>query len=138
MEFYPIETQINYSFLKKLKFTFKKDTIKKSIFHYTFIYGLQGILSKKILYFTNINYMNDKNKIIANPESLGKDIVVSEKEQSNLSTAILNSQENIFIRYFSLDSYSPQCRMTIQKKSIIKVLTYYFIIKISQTIFVLH
>ena len=134
MEFYPIEIQINYSFLKKLKFTFKKDTIKKYIFHYTFIYGLQGILSKKILYFTNINYMNDKNKIIANPESLGKDIVVSEKEQSNLSTAILNSQENIFIRYFSLDS----CRMTIQKKSIIKVLTYYFIIKISQTIFVLH
>lgn len=107
MEFYPIEIQINYSFLKKLKFTFKKDTIKKSIFHYTSIYGLQGILSKKILHFTNINYMNDKNKIIANPESLGKDIDVSEKEQSNLSTAILNSQENIFIRYFSLDSYSP-------------------------------
>lgn len=106
MEFYPIETQINYSFLKKLKFTFKKDTIKKSIFHYTSIYGLQGILSKKILHFASINYMNDKNKIIANPESLGKDIDVFEKEQSNLSTVILNSQENIFIRYFSLDSYS--------------------------------
>ena len=138
MEFHPIETQMNYSFLKKLKFTFKKDTIKKSIFHHTSIYGLQGILSKKILHFTNINYMNDKNKIIANPESLGKDIDESKKEQSNLSTAILNSQKIYLFVIFHLIAILLQCRTTIQKKSIIKVLTYNFIIKISQTIFVLH
>ena len=83
MEFHPIETRINYSLLEKSKLTFRRGSREKSIFHYTSIYGLQGILSKKSLHFTNINYMNDKDEIIAGLESFSKDIDVSEKQHTN-------------------------------------------------------
>ena len=106
MEFHHIETRINYSLLKKSKLTFRRGSREKSIFHYTSIYGLQGILSKKSLHFTNINYMNDKDEIIAGLESFSKDSDVFEKQQSELRSILSDSQENVFVCCFSLDNDS--------------------------------
>ena len=106
MEVHLIETRINYSLLKKSKLTFRRGSREKSIFHYTSIYGLQGILSKKSLHFTNINYMNDKDEIIAGLESFGKDSGVFEKQQSELRSILSDSQENVFVCCFSLDNDS--------------------------------
>lgn len=84
MELHSIETQINYSLLEKSKLTFKKGTREKSLFHYTSIHGLQGILNNKTLHFTNITYMNDRDEIIAGLDSIAKNIDESEKTQSEL------------------------------------------------------
>ena len=106
MEFHPIETQINYSLLEKSKLTFKKGARERSIFHYTSIHGLQGILSKKTFHFTNIKYMNDRDEVIAGIESLYKNIDVPEKDLAELRSFLSDDQESVFVCCFSLDNDS--------------------------------
>lgn len=106
MELHSIKTQINYSLLEKSKLTFKKGTREKSLFHYTSIHGLQGILNNKTLHFTNITYMNDRDEIIAGLDSIAKNIDEPEKTQSELYSFLLENQANVFVCCFSLDNDS--------------------------------
>lgn len=43
---------------------------QESIYHYTSIAGLKGILSNKKIWFTHIDYMNDREEVIAGAEQL--------------------------------------------------------------------
>ena len=70
----PHEWEINSTVLKN-KIIFPQGTKPKRIFHYTSIHGLQGILEKRTLRFTNINYLNDKDEITAGIEGLAKSIM---------------------------------------------------------------
>lgn len=106
MEFSFPETQINYPLLQTQKLKFKKGLKSKSVFHYTSIGGLQGILSSKTLRFTNIKYMNDKDEIIAGLDSMAKACNASEKERDNLCSAFISHGMQTFVCCFSLDDDS--------------------------------
>lgn len=96
------KTQIDYNRLQKTKSIFGKGTRAKSIYHYTSISGLQGILSNKTLRFTNIKYMNDKDEITAGLESMAKACDASADEREKLLAAFANHGTQTFVCCFSL------------------------------------
>lgn len=78
-----------------------------SIYHYTSINGIKGILSSKKLWFTHIDYMNDQDEVLAGAEQLKKvglencagqysEILKTEAEQ------ISNQDHKAFVCCFSL------------------------------------
>lgn len=99
------EWEINPTLFKN-KITFAQGTKPKRIFHYTSITGLQGILEKRTLRFTNINYLNDKDEITAGVESLAKIIDGTDEQKEKLFTPIHELGERTFVCCFSLDEDS--------------------------------
>lgn len=99
-------TRINHNLLSNSKLTFYKNTKTRSIFHYTSIGGLQGILSSKKLRFTNIKYMNDKDEIVAGLDSMAKACNASEEERDNLRSAFASYGAQTFVCCFSLEDDS--------------------------------
>ena len=96
MEIIIPETKIDYARLQQAKSIFGKGSRPKSIYHYTSIGGLQGILQSKTLRFTNIKYMNDKEKALKNEELYDMPDYESKYESLmwhifNLSTILLRS-----------------------------------------------
>ncbi|MBQ2875963.1 MAG: DUF2971 domain-containing protein [Clostridia bacterium] len=78
-----------------------------SIYHYTSINGLKGILENKRLWFTHIDYMNDRDEVIVGAEQLREvgikncvedyaDIIEAEAEQ------IKRQEHKVFVCCFSL------------------------------------
>lgn len=106
MEIAPRKTQIDYSRLNTSKLTFYKGTKERQIFHYTSIGGLQGILEHKKLRFTNINYMNDKEEILAGLESVLKAGNLSEKEVDKRNISVLDEKRETFVCCFSIEEDS--------------------------------
>lgn len=100
------DTSIDHNLLLNSKLTFRKNTKAKSIYHYTSIGGLQGILSRKSLRFTNIKYMNDKDEIIAGLDSMAKACNASEKERNELLSFFANHGMQTFVCCFSLEDDS--------------------------------
>lgn len=100
------KTTIDYLRLQKSKLAFKKGTKAKSIYHYTSIGGLQGILSSKTLRFTNIKYMNDKDEIIAGLDSMAKACSASEEEREALLYSFMSHGTQTFVCCFSLEEDS--------------------------------
>lgn len=99
-------TRINHNLLSNSKLAFRKNTKTRSIFHYTSIGGLQGILSSKTLRFTNIKYMNDKDEIVAGLDSMAKACNASEEERDNLRSAFASYGAQTFVCCFSLEDDS--------------------------------
>lgn len=99
-------TSIDHNLLSNSKLAFRKGSKAKSIFHYTSIGGVQGILSRKKLRFTNIKYMNDKDEIVAGLDSMAKACNASEKERNDLLTAFANHGMQTFVCCFSLEDDS--------------------------------
>lgn len=97
---------IDHKLLQNSKLAFRKNTKAKSIFHYTSIGGLQGILSSKTLRFTNIKYMNDKDEIVAGLDSMAKACNASEEERDNLRSAFISHGTQTFVCCFSLEDDS--------------------------------
>lgn len=106
MEMLQQGTQIDHSRLERFGVKFRKNTKARSIFHYTSIGGLQGILSSKKLRFTNIKYMNDKDEIVAGLDSMVKAWGVPEEERERLRDAFLHHRAQTFICCFSLENDS--------------------------------
>lgn len=102
------EWEINPTLFKN-KITFAQGTKPKRIFHYTSITGLQGILEKRTLRFTNINYLNDKDEITAGVESLAKIIDGTDEQKEKLFTPIHELGERTFVCCFSL----KECEVVI-------------------------
>lgn len=100
------KTQIDYARLQKTKLIFGKGVRAKSIYHYTSISGLQGILQSKTLRFTNIKYMNDKDEITAGLESIAQACNVSEEEREKLLSAFISHGTQTFVCCFSLEEDS--------------------------------
>lgn len=97
---------IDYNLLSNSKLSFCKNTKAKSIFHYTSIGGLQGILSNKTLRFTNIKYMNDKDEIFAGLDSILKELEPSDENRNKLCSAFMNNGTQTFVCCFSLEDDS--------------------------------
>lgn len=106
MEITSVKTEINYDLLKDSKINFEKNSRKKTIFHYTSIGGLEGILFNKKLRFTNIRYMNDKDEIVAGLDSLAKACTASEEERESLISSFVNIGAQTFVCCFSLEGDS--------------------------------
>lgn len=104
------QAQINYSHLQKSKLKFKKWQRTKSVYHYTSIGGLEGILQNKTLRFTNIKYMNDKDEIIAGLDSIAKDCNASDELRERMRSAITNLGMRLFVCCFSLKEDSLPMR----------------------------
>ncbi len=100
------KTRINHNLLSNSKLAFRKNTKAKSIFHYTSIGGLQGILSSKTLRFTNIKYMNDKDEIVAGLDSVAKACNASEEDRDILRSAFISHGTQTFVCCFSLEDDS--------------------------------
>lgn len=101
-----VKTEINYDLLQNSKLVFRKNTKARPIFHYTSVGGLQSILSRKTLRFTNIKYMNDKDEIIAGLDSMAKACNASEEERDNLRSAFISHGIQTFVCCFSLEGDS--------------------------------
>lgn len=82
---------------------YPKDFGDENIFHYTSVYGLNGILENKKLRFTNIKYMNDKDEFKAGIESLFEEGSLSKSERDKCILQIDKIINKIFICCFSLD-----------------------------------
>ena len=106
MEIIIPETKIDYARLQQAKSIFGKGSRPKSIYHYTSIGGLQGILQSKTLRFTNIKYMNDKDEITAGLESVAQACKVSEEDREKLLSAFTSHGTQTFVCCFSLDEDS--------------------------------
>lgn len=106
MEIIIPETKIDYARLQQAKSIFGKGSRPKSIYHYTSISGLQGILQSKTLRFTNIKYMNDKDEITAGLESVAQACKVSEEDREKLLSAFTSHGTQTFVCCFSLDEDS--------------------------------
>ncbi len=106
LEFTLPKTQINYTLLQNSKLTFQKNTKAKSIYHYTSIGGLNGILENKTLRFTNIKYMNDKDEVIAGLDSMVKVCGSSEEVRENILSDYNSSEVQTFVCCFSLEEDS--------------------------------
>ena len=100
------DTAVNYNQIKENGIKFQRGKKSKSIFHYTSINGLQGILNSKTLRFTNIKYMNDKDEIIAGLDSMAKACDASEEERSRLLSAFTKHGTQTFVCCFSLEEDS--------------------------------
>ena len=100
------KTQIDYARLQEAKSLFVKGLRAKSVYHYTSISGLQGILSSKTLRFTNIKYMNDKDEIVAGLDSMAKVLNVDENERKAMLSSFIRHGAQTFVCCFSLDADS--------------------------------
>lgn len=99
-------TKIDYELIEKNKITFKKNVKAKPIFHYTSIGGLEGILTHKKLYFTNIKYMNDKDEILAGLDSIASTLNISTDKKEKLLSGFINHEIQTFVCCFSLEEDS--------------------------------
>lgn len=106
MKIVPNRTQIDYSRLQNSELSFPKDYENVTLFHYTSIGGLEGILGCRKIRFTNIKYMNDKDEIIAGLDSLAKACKVSEEEREKLRAAFNSHGIQTFVSCFSLEADS--------------------------------
>ena len=106
MEIELLKTQIDHTELQENKPFFNKCIKGKSIYHYTSISGLQGILSEKKLRFTNIEYMNDKDEIIAGLDSMVKSLEIPEELRQEVFFNIIKRGRQKFVCCFSLDEDS--------------------------------
>lgn len=95
------KSQIDYSLLQTQKLKFERGTRSKPIYHYTSIYGLEGVLKNKTLHFTNIKYMNDKDEIIAGIDSLSSDLSDFKEERESFLHIIENRKMQTFVCCFS-------------------------------------
>lgn len=100
------KTHIDYAQLDNSKLRFPKKIKEKSIFHYTSIGGLEGILGQKKLRFTNIKYMNDKDEIIAGIDSLAKLYDASEENRQEMYSTVFDCGTQTFVCCFSLEEDS--------------------------------
>ena len=100
------KTQIDYTRLQESKSLFAKGSRAKSVYHYTSIGGLQGILSSKTLRFTNIKYMNDKDEIVAGLDSMATALNVDENEREAMLSSFISHGTQTFVCCFSLDADS--------------------------------
>lgn len=100
------ETKVDYERLCNSKITFRRGSKSKSVYHYTSISGLQGILEHKTLRFTNIKYMNDKDEIIAGIESTAKVLNIAEEDREKMRSEIMNGMAQTFVCCFSLEEDS--------------------------------
>ncbi len=101
-----LNTSIDYERLQHTDIKFHKGTQKKSVFHYTSIGGLEGILSSKTLRFTNIKYMNDKDEITAGLDSMVSACNGSLELKKQVEEAFLSSELQTFVCCFSLEKDS--------------------------------
>lgn len=100
------KTEIDYARLQNTKSIFAQGMRSKSIYHYTSIGGLQGILQSKTLRFTNIKYMNDRDEIIAGLESIAYACNTSQEEREILLSSFMNHGAQTFVCCFSLEEDS--------------------------------
>ena len=100
------KTEIDYARLQNAKSIFAQGMRSKSIYHYTSIGGLQGILQSKTLRFTNIKYMNDRDEIIAGLESIAYTCNASQEECELLRSSFMNHGAQTFVCCFSLEDGS--------------------------------
>lgn len=97
---------INYNLVKNANILFPEMSKDGRIFHYTSTAGLEGILSNKKLYFTNIRYMNDKNEILAGMECLAKKLNIPKDKFLELVHRRKNLGEQNFVCCFSYEQNS--------------------------------
>ena len=100
------KSKIDYERLKESRLTFRKGTKARSIYHYTSIGGLEGILKYKTLRFTNIKYMNDKDEITAGFESMAKAWRIPKEERERFLSTLKRLSLQIFVCCFSLEDDS--------------------------------
>lgn len=96
---------INFDLLESATLSYEENFEDKTIFHYTSVNGLEGILSKNELYFTNIRYMNDKDEISVGLHSVAKACGANQEDEERLKK-LIGIDEQIFICCFSLDGDS--------------------------------
>lgn len=106
MEITHSKEKIDYPLLREKGLTFGEDVKALPVFHYTSIGGLQGILSRKALRFTNIKYLNDKDETLAGLDSIVKENGFSEEQREKFRSSILNCGTQTFLCCFSLDGDS--------------------------------
>ena len=81
---------------------------KQTIYHYTSINGIKSILDKKKLWFTNIDYMNDKHEVIEGLkqfEKAGKKLYGDgyDKHCKKIISKLKKQKNKVFVCCFSLD-----------------------------------
>ena len=98
---YP-KKKIDYLTLEKQSSLFSGNLRQNSVYHYTSIGGLKGILSNQTLHFTNIKYMNDKDEYIAGLDSLAKVYGFSSEEHAKIKSVLTSQKVQTFVCCFSL------------------------------------
>lgn len=107
LEFIPAKTEINYKRLTDAsEIIFPRDFKENAIFHYTSIGGLDSILSRKTLWFTNIKYMNDKDEIVAGSNSFIKELTALGVQPKLPGLEDLSDEKQVFVCCFSLNGDS--------------------------------
>ena len=96
--------EIDSERIKNMQITFRKDIDENPIFHYTSIGGLQGIVSKGMLRFTNIKYMNDRDEVNAGLESIAKAYGISKADFRPFD--FMDAESQNFVCCFSLEQDS--------------------------------
>lgn len=81
---------------------------KQTIYHYTSINGIKNILGERKLWFTNIDYMNDKHEVTeglkqfekAGNKTYGQEFITHSKK---IISKLKKQKNNVFVCCFSLD-----------------------------------
>ena len=94
-----IDRSIKYDLLRGKNIVFPEEMFD-SVFHYTSASGLNGIISNKTLYFSDMLYLNDKDEIYAGMSSFCKAIGVSPDRLPEIQ------DERYFVCCFSIDEDS--------------------------------
>lgn len=99
---------IDQELLEKIKTNMIPNILEhSSIYHYTSIGGLKEILQGKKLWFTHIDYMNDRDEVIAGAEQLKKVGLMSCDEDygeiiKNEAKQLMRKNQNAFVCCFSM------------------------------------